>query len=159
MSHDVIAARLRCPSCGAANPGDEVRMQVWWTANPENRTLRAGDSTGGLPDPEAAGYLPLGDRAPGEPLRILDTWECGACGRPYQWAVTTVDDQDRIVSVEAVELGAEALRTAHFVSDLLRFIYPEITGEPMTDERGRYETEWKERLLAAFAAGRRWPPS
>lgn len=157
MSFDQIEAELQCPFCGAVNPaGPETGLQVWWTSSPENRALRVGDEVDAK-DPELAGYLKLNAPASGEPVRILDTWECTVCGQPYLWAMTALDD-DRISSVDAVELGPKVLGRAHYVSNLVRFIYPEITGEPMTDAQGHYRPGWKARLLEGFAAGRRWPP-
>ena len=112
MSADYFAAPLHCAHCGAPLAGGaptQIRLR------PRGDEIRAGDVVGEIPhDPAAAGYAAASERATGEPLRLLEAWECANCGRA-NFAVVEIDD-GVMSSMRAVELDDAVLEDVHWVS-------------------------------------------
>lgn len=150
MSYDVVTARLRCLRCGHVTPEGESVIQVRFQVRPSGQLLRPGDRLE-LRDPAAGSYLTLREPGPDEPLRILDTWTCPACGAGFEWALITIRDLEWLDAVESVPLTRATLARAHYVTDDLRLLYALYTGQEIAPD-GTLRPDWLEVLRAALPA-------
>ena len=113
-SFDYFVGELRC-ACGAVTAGARSNAQTKLRDHPDLAELGAGAPLE-LSEASArdAGYAVL--RPIDSPkTRILQVWECPACGTPQNWLEVTLR-AGRIASVESVALG-EALPRANFAME------------------------------------------
>lgn len=127
---DWFVAPLRCPACLAVSPPDgSTNAQTKLHPSPRQNYLDVGAAlTVTAESAEAAGYARLHPERPlGDPVRILQTWECGACRAYPQWLEVTVS-RGRIAAIKAVKLSAEHLAHADLVDEDDRAHLPDKPG-------------------------------
>ncbi|MFT3770317.1 MAG: hypothetical protein QM820_33230 [Minicystis sp.] len=135
--YDFFVAPLRCPACGAESPaGARTNMQTRLRDDADGSALTVGTRLSpGDVDPDNildAAYQSIRRPAPGEPIRLLETWHCPACGRSDNWAVVEIDD-GVIEKIEAVKLDRATLESAHFISDQCEILAAQISDVPARD--------------------------
>ncbi|NMO16942.1 hypothetical protein HPC49_24825 [Pyxidicoccus fallax] len=135
-SYDLFVAALTCPHCGETSPADDsTNMQTYVRDRAQaNREFLAP----GTPLPldsrrilarDYDGYLPVGVPAPGEPTRILHTWECPSCGYGFNWAEVVVRD-GVIERIDAVPFDREHFERSHLLSIEAMSVAVGLTGKP-----------------------------
>ncbi len=102
---------LRCGRCG-----ERCRTGAPTRLHPTGRgdQLGVGADVRLASDPPPDTHAPASSRGPGEPLRLLEVWECDACGAPG-YALVTVEG-GIIRAIEGVALDVVALDRATHVS-------------------------------------------
>ncbi|HEY5760448.1 MAG TPA: hypothetical protein VIU34_31705 [Steroidobacter sp.] len=89
-------------------------MQTKIRDQPKLEDLRVGDV---VPTDGASGcYQQIKALEEDEPVRLLDCWECPACGTGRNWAEIVIY-KGIITSIEAVPFDRAHLERCHFVSD------------------------------------------
>jgi hypothetical protein len=78
------------------------------------------------------GYLAIREPEQGEPIRILQTWECPVCGTGPHWAEIIISD-DRIQSITAVPLDRETFEHAHFIHYDAKGVAASLSGRAYGD--------------------------
>lgn len=114
---DRIAVSLRCPRTGSMAPADSTNLQTQLRDLPTGQRFEVGDR---LRAPDAAeatelGYWIARVPTPGTPVRVLETWDCGACAAGIHWAEVVIEG-DVIQSVEDVPLNRGTLGRMHYLS-------------------------------------------
>lgn len=114
---DFFIAELVCPDCGETSPANpSTNMSSHIRGVPESKGLQVGDELGVELTAEHmtdVGYRVV-EPPEGDPVTVLETWECPACGRT-QWARIVVAD-GKIGQIEAVRLSRDVLQAAHYLS-------------------------------------------
>ena len=131
-SYDFFVAHLTCPVCGETSPADEsTNMQTYIRDAPDMAALKVGDRL----DIDPA-RIQLGDYdgyyvgrapAPGEAIRLLQTWECPFCGTPTNWAEVVVCN-GVIDQIEAVPFDREHVERSHLIGHDAISIAADLTG-------------------------------
>ena len=118
---DFFVAPLRCTQCGAALPADHgTNMVTYIRDEPQLACLQPGDALHvPVENMQFRGYLTIRKPAPGEPIHLLQTWDCPKCGKSHQWAEVVVTD-GVITSIEQVELTADVLGRGHYIDEEAR---------------------------------------
>jgi rubredoxin len=131
---DYFVAHLTCPNCGAVSPADQsTNMVTAIRDEPELAWLGVGDALHVRPEAmNDRGYLTIRAPRTGEPIRILQTWECPSCGQGFNWAEVVVRD-DVIESIQAVPLTRETLERAHFIDDEAIGVAAVLIGQSYAD--------------------------
>jgi hypothetical protein len=131
---DYFVAPLRCPVCGNVSPADEsTNMQTKIRDNPELAYLGVGHPLEIRPEEMAAsGYLTIRPPDQSGEIRILQSWECPACGQAFNWAEIVVKD-GVIQSIEAVPLDRATLGRANYISDDSIYVAADLTDRPVSD--------------------------
>jgi hypothetical protein len=130
--YDWFAAPLRCPACRAVSPPDgSTNAQTKLHPSPRQNYLEVGAALSvTVESADAAGYAALHPERPlADPVRILQTWECGSCGAYPQWLEVTVA-RGRIAAIKAVKLTHEHLAQADFIDGEDRAFLPEVPTPP-----------------------------
>jgi hypothetical protein len=112
---DYFVAEMQCPHCQAISPADNsTNMVTYIRQEPQLDYLNVGDNliieTEAMPE---RGYLTIRRPESGEPIKILQLWECPSCGR-LNWAEICVDN-GTIESITAVPLNQKNLENSHFI--------------------------------------------
>lgn len=136
-TYDFLVARLTCPVCGKASPADvSTNMQTYLRDDPDMASLEVGEP---LPiEPERIrrngydGYLAVKVPQPGDPIRILQTWECPSCGMPANWAEVVIRN-GVIESMTAVEFDREHFERSNLVANDVISIAADLTGKPFSE--------------------------
>ena len=151
MSFDYIVARLSCPECGAVTEADTATdLQTHLQASPQGEYLAVGDEIDLRDDgPAGAGYVPIRDPGPDEPLRVVESWGCPVCDEPYNWAEVTIEG-GYIRSVETVELSAEMLDRVHYLTWDINDLYRAVTGDSLYEE-GSLRPDYLPRLRTVLS--------
>jgi hypothetical protein len=133
-SYDFFVAPLTCPQCGATSPADEsTNMQTYLRDNPSRALLGVGDAlpldVDRIRRDDYEGYRAI--RAPdgGEPIRILQSWECPACGGALNWAEIEVRD-GKIRGIHAVPLDRAHFERSHLIANDVISVASALTGKP-----------------------------
>jgi len=136
-SYDFFVAAMTCPICGRVSPADtSTNMQTYLRDAPDMASLTVGDAL--TIDPERIrrqdyeGYLTVNVPEPGEPVRMLLTWECPSCGSPLNWAEVTVRD-GTIESIQAVRIDRERFERSHLLSNDSISLAAEVSGQPVRE--------------------------
>lgn len=131
---DYFVAPLSCPKCEATSPDDgSTNMTTYIRDEPQLAYLRAGDLLKvNLDAINERGYLTIHRPQPGEAVRILHEWECPACGTNFNWAEIVVRD-DRIESIEAVDLNRETIDRANYLHDEAKGVAAVLTDRSYFD--------------------------
>lgn len=114
---DWFVSALSCSACGEVSAADAgTNAQTKLRARPRQERLCVGaplqvSIESGL----NAGYIAAGPY-PGDALRILQGWECPACGSDVNWLRVVVED-GRITAIEAVPMSQAVLADAHLVEE------------------------------------------
>ena len=127
-----FVAPMRCPICGQTAPPDSsTNMATKITRGGELSYIRVGDDTG-VPDDmiESGGYLPVNPYTPGEPVSLVEMWECPSCGASENWGEVKLRG-GVVESIEAVVLDNALLDRIHFISGQIRWVYDKLTGLPL----------------------------
>lgn len=140
-TYDFFVTRLKCPICGETTPADvSTNMQTYLRDNPDMASLTVGDS---LPIDverirrnEYDGYLAVKVPEPGEPIRILQTWECPSCGMPANWAEVVVRN-GVIESITAVTFDREHFERSNLVANDVISIAANLTKRPFSELVGQ----------------------
>jgi hypothetical protein len=133
-SYDFFVAPLTCPRCGATSPADEsTNMQTYLRDNPSRALLGVGDALPLDPDrirrDDYEGYRAIRAPTPGEPIRILQSWECPACEQPLNWA--EIDVRNGVIhGINAVPLDRAHFERSHLISNDVISVASDLTGKP-----------------------------
>jgi hypothetical protein len=148
MSSTYFVAELECPECGTRSPADES-TDIVTPLIPEGTTfLAVGDRADEISWATVRHWYPvLREPEPGEPIKLLETWVCPACGSE-NWARITLDD-GLVAAIEAVPLTAETILDAHAIAPEIERLYRERTGENLFIDR-EHRTGFRDRLLAVL---------
>lgn len=135
-SYDFFVANLKCPVCGETTPADtSTNMQTYLRDEPEMASLTVGDPLALDPERirrgEYDGYYSVRAPEPGEPIRILQTWECPSCDSPANWAEIVVR-AGLIDSIDAVNFDREPFERSHLISNDAISIAADLTGKPFS---------------------------
>ena len=137
---DWFVASLCCSACGTVSPPTSVtNMQTHLRDDANGCELAVGAQLDPLDvrrdDVLNSGYLLVSDPAPGEPVRLLEIWECPSCGRSDNWALITIGGSE-ITGIEAVTLDRATLDSANFISEVHADLLAEALRreEPATGE-------------------------
>jgi hypothetical protein len=124
---DYFVAPLRCARCGRVSSADRsTNMSTHLRIEADNSSLPVGSRLAiDLAHVADSGYLPLAP-ADGAELRLLETWDCPACGA-LNWAEVKIT-AGVISTIEAVELTRSRLLGAHFISDEVEPIAARLVG-------------------------------
>ena len=148
VSHFVHA--LRCGTCGTVSPADastdmltHIETDVW------RGVYRVGDDLALDWRSIAPWYLVLREPEAGEPVRLLEAWQCEACGA-RNWAEIVIRD-GVVESITESRLSSEALDRVHALDDRVVDDYLALTGEQLFVD-GAPRPGWAERLRAALSA-------
>jgi hypothetical protein len=144
MPYSYFVAELQCPGCGTST---ESTVMTKVESDP-GTVIRAGDSLDVTVIDMKYSHYTLRAPQPGEPLRILESWSCPACGRPG-WIEIVVDD-GRVQSIDVVPFDTATLDRVHFVADQLAEFYEEKAGEPLY-VGNEVRRDWMERLRQHLA--------
>lgn len=114
---DYFVGPLRCSICENISSDSSANMQTKLLKYPSLKQLAVGD----LIDADwsevcAAGYLKIADPDRLDTVTILETWECPKCGEPFNWAKISIAE-GKIVSIDSIELTAEIIRTANYITE------------------------------------------
>ncbi|HVL39482.1 MAG TPA: hypothetical protein VM328_08850 [Fimbriimonadaceae bacterium] len=126
--------------CGVCETAQLATFQTRVTARPAMNVLDIGMPFEVTDDPETRGYLKLREHQAGTPIRILEAWNCGACGSA-QWAWLVVEDH-RLSDVERRDLTRETLADTHYGTIQLYYLLPvgsggELDELPLNDKIDR----------------------
>ncbi|ALG12393.1 hypothetical protein [Kibdelosporangium phytohabitans] len=149
MPSAYFVAALKCPACGTTSPADESTELVTPLAD-------SGFWTVGESDPDftwraiRVHYPVLREPAAGEPIQLLATWTCPACGS-VGWARITFEDTV-ISAIAAVPLDVPTVSAAHAIDEDVAQSYERLTGEQLFPG-GDIHIEFRARLLAALTQG------
>jgi hypothetical protein len=112
-------ATLTCQWCAKSN---ELYIQTSLPieTNGQYSEHRVGDPID-TTSPESAGYLKLRDIRKGEPLRLLELWDCPACGRA-NWAEVEID-QERVQAIRGVPWNQPALDHAQYLTEYMHLYF------------------------------------
>ena len=132
-TYDFFVAPLACPVCGQTSPADiTTNMTTYLRDQPDMASLRVGDPLAIDPERVSAkrydGYLVVRPPEPGEPIRILQRWDCPSCCTPAQWAEILVAN-GVIDSIAAVRFDYEHFARSHLVANDAIDVAAELTGE------------------------------
>lgn len=120
MSYDYFAATLKCLECGEVSHADtSTNMQTYLQDPGSHSVLRVGASLALEPSrvchSEYDGYFYSG-AALTNTIRILQSWECPACGSAPNWAqIEVVDGQ--IARIESVVFDRRSVFSSHLISN------------------------------------------
>ena len=136
-TYDFFVASLKCPVCGKTSLADtSTNMQTYLRDEPDMASLKVGDPL--AIDPERIrrgrydGYLTVRIPKPGEPIRILQTWECPYCGSPANWAEVVVSN-GLIESINAVKFDREHFERNSLISNDAISIAADLTRKPFNE--------------------------
>jgi hypothetical protein len=139
MSYSYFVADLRCSSCRETQT---VNIITKIDADP-GEVHRVGDlvdvTMADLTLTHHAARVP----GPGEPIRILETWNCPNCRHP-EWAEILIEE-GRVRSIEPVPFDRATLDRVHFVTGMLAEFYEDTTGESLYDGAA-VRLDWPARL-------------
>jgi hypothetical protein len=129
---DYFVANLKDPVTGRVTEADSsTNMTTYLRDVPELAYLGVGSTL--RIDPERirqndySGYRMVRPVEPGEPIRILQNWECPFCATPYHWAEIVVRD-NVIESITDVPFTRETFERSHLVADEVISEAAELTG-------------------------------
>lgn len=118
MGHtfDYISAALSCPICHSVSKDDgSINMQTKICKNPSMKIYRVGDYLELDSSIEESGYYCVNKPQSEKSFSILESWECPACGTPFNWAFVKVEGS--VISlISEVELS-ELISSVNFVSE------------------------------------------
>lgn len=112
---DYFVAELKCPHCQQISQSDNsTNMVTYIRKEPELEYLGIGHDliieTEAMPE---RGYLTIRVPQPGEPIKIIQLWECWYCGK-LNWAEICIFN-GKIESITSVLLNQKTLKGAHFI--------------------------------------------
>jgi hypothetical protein len=129
---DYFVAALKDPVTGRITDADtSTNMATYLRDKPELAYLGVGDRL--VIDPERvrindySGYYTVHPVEPGEPVRILQSWECPFCTTPLHWAEIVVRN-NLIESIIDVPFVRATLERSHLVSDDLISVAADLSG-------------------------------
>ena len=138
--YDWFVAKLRCPECGTTSAATSAtNMQTHLRDDADSSELGVGahlDPLDVRPDDILnSGYQLVSRPQPGQPIRLLEVWNCPACGHANNWAMISIDvsDDATIEGIEAVRLDRANLDKAHFISDSCMFVAAQLTGASLEE--------------------------
>lgn len=118
---DSLTSDIRCPRCGhLCRAVEETRLQTYLRKERDGSLIEPGYAFAASElEPEHildAGYALL--RLPNErgQVSLLDRWTCSSC-KVEQWGSIEIADS-QFARISPVELNQEALRNAHFISEV-----------------------------------------
>jgi hypothetical protein len=131
---DYFVAPLRCAACGAVALADHsTGMQTAIRDEPRMAYLGVGHALDVRPEAVAdRGYLTVQAPPGGGPYRILQRWDCPACGSVHNWAEVVVSD-GVIASIAAVVLDRPTLERCHFLDEEAKGVAAAMAGREYTD--------------------------
>ena len=139
---DLFVAHFTCAACGVTSQADDsTNAQTYIRDLSERAWLTEGHPL--VLDPERIasddydGYISLRAPEPGAPVYILTTWECPACGSPFEWAEVEVR-RDVISRIESVRLDLEHVPRCNLISLDITFLLRVLTDQHY-DEANRAE--------------------
>jgi hypothetical protein len=139
-SFDFFVAEMKCPSCGKVSPRDaSTNMQTKLRDEPELASFGVGDRFDfDLKAVEESGYRKIQDVAHGDPIRILQPWECPWCGRAFNWAMIEIARTPSgmpIARIDPVVLDRATLESAHFISEEALYVLEQLEGRKVENPR------------------------
>nr|WP_042187026.1 hypothetical protein [Kibdelosporangium sp. MJ126-NF4]CEL17755.1 hypothetical protein [Kibdelosporangium sp. MJ126-NF4]CTQ91021.1 hypothetical protein [Kibdelosporangium sp. MJ126-NF4] len=147
MPSAYFVAELKCPACGACSPADESTELV--TPLADGGFWSVGESDPGFTWRAIRVFYPvLREPADDEPVQLLETWTCPACGS-VNWARITFRDTV-IEQIVAVPLDVPTVGAAHAVNEDVAQTYQRLTGEELFPG-GDIHVEFRDRLLSALS--------
>jgi hypothetical protein len=139
VTYSFFNADLRCTTCGSTSAAS---FTTKIEAEPGD-VLRVGSATDVTVTDMTYSHYTLRLPRDGEPLRVLEVWDCAVCGAP-QWVEVSIDG-GRVVSIDPFTFDRSTFDRVQFVSDGLPEFYERVTGESIfVDDALR--TGWQERL-------------
>lgn len=138
-----FVATLQCPRCQGRSRIDDIQTRACqeWDQMPRHIEVGATFPVSLSRERCVTGYLELRPVAAGEEIRLIETWDCGACGACFLWAAVVLTPAPgqhprprphRLASITTAALTPALLDQAHGISDMLAFVYEDLTGEPMS---------------------------
>jgi len=114
---DWFVAELTCAKCGKRSPPDNTTsVQTKLHPSPRQNFLEAGSQLPLTPESAENARYTLLSPPTGPEIRILQNWECPACGDLAQWLEVVICD-GRITGIDSVTFGAARLAAAHYIED------------------------------------------
>ena len=114
---DWFVAELTCQACGRLSPADNTTsIQTKLRADARQNCLAVGAALAVTRDSAEDARYTMVSAPTGPDVRILQHWECPACGDLAQWLEVIVRE-GKIVSIEAIRFDAAALKAANYVED------------------------------------------
>lgn len=119
FSFDYFVGHMKCSKCGTISPADRsTNMQTKICAVPGMYCYGIGDKL--FLDSvkvEESGYLLINETKSERTFKLLDTWECDACGEPFNWAMITIENC-RITLVKEIEVTDDFPNCANYITDM-----------------------------------------
>lgn len=114
---DWFVAELTCSKCGRRSPADNTTsVQTKLREDARQDCLGVGAALTVTPESAEDARYTLVSPPQGPEVRILQHWECPACGDLGQWLQVVVRD-GTIASIEGIRFDAAALAAAHYIED------------------------------------------
>lgn len=114
---DWFVAELTCRRCGRRSPADNTTsVQTKLREDARQDCLGVGAALTVTPESAEDARYTLLSLPKGPDIRILQHWECPACGDLAQWLQVVVRD-GTIASIEPLRFDAAALEAANYVED------------------------------------------
>ena len=129
MGFDYFVGELRCASCGRVSaPDGKTDLQTKIRDDADLSYLGVGAKVdAGSRNLRDSDYLELRPPA-GAECRLLQTWDCGFCAAPPNWALIVIRDGE-IREVLSVAMNRETLASANYIDESdARILYAQSTG-------------------------------
>lgn len=142
-----VSQDLKCPYCGHTTPAADTEMQTKIFSHEfllSNGEVKVGDEVE-VDYQTCGGYKPLRDTHTDGDITVLEVWTCQHCSRNFLWAAVRIKD-DRIVSIEPVELTKKVLEQADFISRSIAHLFPDGRWQ---DVKSRSKAELREAIREA----------
>lgn len=129
---DNFVAQLRCPRCQRLSSADDsTGIQTKLRDEPDASWFSVGSQLSfDLHRVAESGYLPV--QPAGQPLRLLQIWSCGHCGKYPNWAEVVIQG-DRVAAIEAVPLDLATLDRIHFIDEDVAYFVAAHAGRELAD--------------------------
>ncbi|WP_141594507.1 hypothetical protein [Myxococcus sp. AB056] len=140
-SYDYFAGKLKCIACGETTSIDSpTNIQTYISDKPEGRVLSEGDAVQvdvrRIENDEYDGYFTVTPPTEQEPVRILQAWDCPACGSPLNWAEIVLGD-GVIHSIVSVPFDREHFARSNLISLEVAGVAAELLRMPIKHVLGR----------------------
>lgn len=114
---DWFVAELTCRKCGRRSAADNTTsVQTKLREDARQNCLGVGAALTVTPESAEDARYTLLSLPSGPEIRILQHWECPACGDLGQWLEVVVHD-GQIASIESIRFDAAVLAAAHYIED------------------------------------------
>ena len=152
MSTTYFVAPLMCRFCGVVSPANSTTvMTSRLLDDPRNIVLHLGDEVTKDRADIIDSFISLRDLPTAGPLVVLEEWYCASCGS-RRFAHVIFDENNRIASIETVELTRIAFDAAHLTYEGIAELYEVLVGEPFYVD-GIVRADFPERVRAHLPAG------